>query len=245
MMPWWKRWLLFILVGPLRKLKVKKSKKRVWIEVGVIVAIALLIRQFVVAAYNVPTGSMKPTIQPGDFVFVNRLAYKFRKPRRGELLVFRYPPDPKFSYVKRVIGLPGEIVEIRNKIVYINGVPLQEPYVVYELPNYFYEKGRVRDNYGPIKVPEDCYFVMGDNRDNSYDSRFWGFVEKKNILGRAYAVYLQIPSKNPFNRVGFFRYDGYDALKQSYPWSQEESDFEKFLERCLNFIFPLRESSWE
>ncbi len=159
------------------------------------VAIALLVRAFFVQAYKIPSSSMEPTLLVGDHILVIKCLYgirvpflgkqliEFSKPKRGEIVVFVYPRDPKKDFIKRVIGLPGERVEIRDKKVLINGRPLDDPWGVWE------REGVPRPSFGPVTVPEDHYFVMGDNRDNSMDSRYWGFVPKENLIGRAFVIY--------------------------------------------------------
>ncbi|HOJ92119.1 MAG TPA: signal peptidase I [Dictyoglomaceae bacterium] len=137
--------------------------------------LALLIKSFILQISYIPTGSMIPTLNEREAVLVVRIPYYFREPTRGEIIVFRYPQDPKTEYVKRLIGLPGDTVEIKSGVVYVNGEALDEPYV----------KNKSFDDYGPIKVPEDNYFVLGDNRPVSVDSRYWGFVPQKNLIGRA------------------------------------------------------------
>jgi signal peptidase I len=163
--PWWKETLETIL----------------WALV-----LALILRTFVVQAFWIPSGSMIPTLLPGDRVLVAKFWYSFTEPKRGQIIVFEYPVDPKRDFVKRVIGLPGDVVDIRDGVVYIDGNPLSEPYVQYH-DSYDMESTR---------VPEDEYFVMGDNRPNSQDSRFWGFVPEENIKGPAFFRYW------PLTRVG-------------------------------------------
>ncbi|PMQ01310.1 MAG: signal peptidase I [Dictyoglomus sp. NZ13-RE01] len=137
--------------------------------------LAFLIKSFILQISYIPTGSMIPTLNEGEAVLVVRIPYYFREPRRGEIIVFKYPLDPSKEYVKRLIGLPGDRVEIKNGEVYVNGQKLVEDYV----------KRKSDDNYGPITVPKDSYFVLGDNRPVSVDSRYWGFVPKKNLVGKA------------------------------------------------------------
>ncbi|MCS7201256.1 MAG: signal peptidase I [Dictyoglomus sp.] len=137
--------------------------------------LAFLIKSFILQISYIPTGSMIPTLNDGEAVLVVRIPYYFREPVRGEVIVFKYPLDPSKEYVKRLIGLPGDTVEIKKGNVYINGKLLEENYV----------KRKSDDNYGPIKVPKDSYFVLGDNRPVSVDSRYWGFVPKKNLVGKA------------------------------------------------------------
>ncbi|GAB4340593.1 MAG: signal peptidase I [Desulfobulbaceae bacterium] len=176
-----------------------KSTAREYAEAIIIaLVLALLIRTFVVQAFKIPSGSMLPTLQIGDHLLVNKFIYgvkmpftgkvliPLREPARFDVIVFRYPQDPKLDYIKRVIGLPGEVVECRNKIIYINGKPIEDPYG-YHLDDIVVPGQR--DNFGPVTVPEGKVFVMGDNRDNSHDSRFWGFVDYQEILGKALIIY--------------------------------------------------------
>jgi signal peptidase I len=187
------------------------EKKGRWItELIVIVIIVLLIRTFVAQAYNIPSGSMKPTLLVGDFILVNKLVYRFSEPQRGDIVVFKYPIDPNIDFIKRIIALPGEEVEVRNNQVFINGKPLPlievgrgeengVRKVIYEevLPEgkkhkvQFYEDFPFsKRDFGPVVVPPNHYFVMGDNRDNSEDSRYWGFVPRENIVGKAFVIYF-------------------------------------------------------
>jgi signal peptidase I len=187
------------------------EKKGRWItELIVIVIIVLLIRAFVAQAYNIPSGSMKPTLLVGDFILVNKLVYRFSEPQRGDIVVFKYPIDPNIDFIKRIIALPGEEVEVRNNQVFINGKPLPlievgrgeengVRKVIYEevLPEgikhkvQFYEDFPFsKRDFGPVLVPPNHYFVMGDNRDNSEDSRYWGFLPRENIVGKAFVIYF-------------------------------------------------------
>lgn len=137
--------------------------------------LAFIIKSLILQISYIPTGSMIPTLNDGEAVLVVRIPYYFREPARGEIIVFKYPLDPSKEYVKRLIGLPGDTVEIKHGKVYVNGKLLEESYI----------KRPSDDNYGPIKVPKDSYFVLGDNRPVSVDSRYWGFVPKKNLVGKA------------------------------------------------------------
>jgi signal peptidase I len=154
---------------------------------------------FIVQAFQIPTGSMEPTLMVGDFLLVNKLVYAHtvfplenvilprRDIRRGDIVVFKSPPDLSKDFVKRVIGLPGETLRIKDKQVYINDRPLDEKrYKVHIYPNYVMDG----DNYGPVTVPRDRLFVMGDNRDNSADSRVWKFLPLDNIKGRPWTIYF-------------------------------------------------------
>lgn len=187
------------------------EKKGRWItELIVIVIIVLLIRAFVTQPYNIPSGSMQPTLLVGDFILVNKLVYRFSEPQRGDIVVFKYPIDPNIDFIKRIIALPGEEIEVRNNQVFINGKPLPlievgrgeengVRKVIYEeiLPEgrkhkvQFYEDFPFsKRDFGPVVVPPNHYFVMGDNRDNSEDSRYWGFVPRENIVGKAFVIYF-------------------------------------------------------
>lgn len=177
---------------------------------------------FVVQAFQIPTGSMEPTLLIGDFLLVNKLAYTRpvlpiegailpRKPiERGNIVVFKYPKDLTQDFVKRVIGLPGEKIEVRDKQVYVNDKPLDEPYKVHidshiNSKNDFYNYDEIiRDNYGPVTVPPDQLFVMGDNRDNSMDSRYWGFVPLDSIKGRPWVIYFSYRAeRDSWQKTGF------------------------------------------
>ncbi|MGM0471650.1 MAG: signal peptidase I [Bacillota bacterium] len=144
---------------------------------AVVVAIILsfLIITFVVQAFFIPSSSMRPTLQPGDRILVNKFIYRFVDPDRFDIIVFKYPINPQKKYIKRVIGVPGDRIKIVEGRVYLNGEALTEDYTL----NQGYS------NYHEIKVPPHHYFVLGDNRNNSEDSRFWGFVPRKNIVGEA------------------------------------------------------------
>lgn len=139
-----------------------------------------------VQAFWIPSGSMIPTLMPGDRVLVAKFWYRFAEPKRGQIVVFRYPLDPTRDFVKRLIALPGETVEIKNGVVYINGEVLEEPYV----------KNRDFLSMEKTTVPRGQYFMMGDNRPNSQDSRFWGFVPRNYLLGPAFLRYW------PLSRIG-------------------------------------------
>lgn len=159
----------------------KKSEIFSWIKV-IITAfiIAIVINNFVIVKAEVPTGSMENTVMTHDQIVGYRLAYLFSKPKRGDIVMFPYPDDESLNYLKRIVGLPGEVIEIIDGNVYINGStePLDEDYYLKEDPN---------GSYGPYTVPEDSYFMMGDNRNSSKDSRFWEhpFVKNDKIIGKA------------------------------------------------------------
>jgi signal peptidase I len=187
-------------------------KKAAWQDFGesvlIALVLALIIRAFLVQAFSIPSGSMEPTLLVGDYLLVNKLAYGIRNPftnkvlistgtpQRGDIIVFIYPQSPDKDYIKRVIGLPGDRIQITNKKLFINGQVTQIPPPSNnpEAPHAVYSDKEItdtqRDNFGPVVVPKESYFVMGDNRDRSYDSRFWGFVPDKNLKGRAFIIYF-------------------------------------------------------
>ncbi len=176
-----------------------KKVAREWIE-SIIIAfvMAMVIRAFVVQAFKIPTGSMRPTLLEGDIILVNKFIYgakipftdwqlpKIRDPKIGDVIVFIYPIDPKKDFIKRLIALPGETVEIKNGTVYINDKPLVDALFN---QRYYYNRGDFGQEGKKIIVPRDSFFVMGDNSASSQDSRYWGFVPRKNVLGQALIVY--------------------------------------------------------
>ncbi len=177
--------------------------------------LALIIRTFVVQAFKIPSGSMIKTLLIGDHILVNKFIYGIRnpitrnawfeleQPERGDIVVFIYPLDRDKDFIKRVVGISGDTVQIRNKHVYVNGRLVPDP------PTAQHTDSRVipgnvqpRDNMGPVTVPPDSLFVMGDNRDQSYDSRFWGFVPLKDVKGYAFMIYWSWDSENFRPRIG-------------------------------------------
>lgn len=152
-------------------------------------AITAVIFIFIGRPFWIPSESMQPTLNPGDRVIALKVGYYFEAPQRKDIVVFHLPTDPKQILVKRLIGLPGDTVEVRSGYALINGTPLDEPYVRY--PG--------GPDYGPTKIPEGQYLVLGDNRGNSGDSRFWGFVPRKSIIGRAQLRFW------PLSRLGIIR----------------------------------------
>jgi len=180
----------------------QKSQAREWGEAIVIaVVLAIIIRMFIVEPYKIPSGSMLDTLLVGDHLLVNKFLYgthipftdtvilPLREPVRGDIIVFKYPENEKLDYIKRVIGTPGDTLEVKDKVVYINGKPLKEDYTKHTDEAIRPPFISPRDNFGPVTVPEGHLFVMGDNRDNSSDSRFWGFVDIKKIKGKAFILY--------------------------------------------------------
>ena len=192
-------------------MSIQKSTVREYFESIVIaVILALFVRTWVVQAFKIPTGSMENNLLIGDHLLVNKFVFgptasavdrhllPVREPRRGDVVVFKYPDEPDRDFIKRVIGLPGETLELRAKKVYINGTPLDEPYVHFLTPpsNDYQEvtSSDLRERYGPVTVSEDKYFVMGDNRDNSQDSRYWGFLPRSYVKGKALLIYWSYES---------------------------------------------------
>jgi len=147
--------------------------------------VEIAVKSNITKVYKIPSGAMMETLQIGDYIIADRFTYKTSEPRRGDIVVFPFPEDPSKDFIKRIVGMGGDTVEIKNKQVFINGDPYQEHYKVNNDSNVFPKDVQPRDNFGPVKIPEDSLFVMGDNRDNSYDSRFWGFVKKSSIKGKA------------------------------------------------------------
>ena len=183
------------------RLDKKTWLKRMWKEWGepfvVAALIAIVIRSFFLGPYKIPTGSMRTTLLEGDRIFVDKITYRFRPPQRGEIVVFKYPVDPKKDFVKRLIAFGGEEVEIQDGGVYINGKRIDN---LPEIAGHYYYN-RNDWSYGKegqkFKVPQNSYFVLGDNSAQSSDSRNWGFVPKSNMIGRAFLIWW------PPRRIGF------------------------------------------
>ncbi len=200
--------------------KPRKSVWRDWSEALVVAAIlALIIRTFVVQAFKIPSGSMEDTLLIGDHLLVNKFVYglqvpgvdgrflTIREPQRGDIIVFEFPEDRDLAFwarrdfIKRVVGVPGDTIEVRNKELFVNGQPLVIAEAVHKEGNLV----PGRDNLPPLKVPPGHYFAMGDNRDRSYDSRFWGFVRNDEIKGLAFIKYWSWDSERMmprFERIG-------------------------------------------
>ena len=245
-------WLLYMFV--LRKSRKEAAKQPWWVEYSIsffpVILIVFLLRSFLVEPFKIPSGSMIPTLLIGDFILVNKFTYGVRlpvvnvkiveldSPKRGDVMVFRYPADPSLDYIKRVVGLPGDRIEYRDKQLTVNGRPVPRRQVAdYEsrerlqyFPRYlesfdgaeheiileketpgfvsrgidFRHSGNCDYNSGGLvcTVPAGHYFMMGDNRDNSSDSRVWGFVPDANIVGRAFFIWLNL---NELGRFGTFR----------------------------------------
>ncbi|MCJ7602473.1 MAG: signal peptidase I [Desulfobulbaceae bacterium] len=147
------------------------------------------IKKNIIQAYKIPSGAMIPTLLPGDHILVDKFIYKNHEPQRGDIIIFPYPVNPSQAFVKRLVGLEGDKIEIKDKQLYINDEKYTESYIVNSDPNVMPAEVAPRDNFGPIVVPSGKYFVMGDNRDNSHDSRFWKFVEKSTVEGKVKSLY--------------------------------------------------------
>jgi len=218
----------------------RKSVPREYLEsIVVAVILALFIRTFAIQAFKIPTGSMQPNLLIGDHLLVNKLVYSpsfgpledtllgKRPIERGHVIVFKYPEDPDRDFIKRVIGLPGETVEIRNKQVYIDGQPLDEPYAHFTEPplspgdpDFGLRADTTRGTWGPQVVPEGHLLVLGDNRDNSRDSRYWSypFLPRDQVKGRALIVYWSYEAtKAEYQRTGLVEWvkDTLTAFKRT------------------------------
>ncbi|HOX95618.1 MAG TPA: signal peptidase I [Syntrophales bacterium] len=196
----------------------KPSKIKEYAEAIVIaILIAVFIRTFIVQAFKIPSGSMKPTLEIGDHILVNKLSYGVKipylrktliptgEPGRGDIAVFIYPVDQSKDFIKRVIGVGGDVIEIKNKKVFVNDTAIADSSAVHVEEVIFPKSIQPRDNFGPVKVPEGAIFVMGDNRDQSYDSRFWKFVRLEDVIGKAFIIYWSWDSDafSPrWNRIG-------------------------------------------
>jgi signal peptidase I len=215
------------LFGKKKQAGPKKPWYREWSEALIVaVVLALIIRTFLFQAFKIPSGSMLDTLLIGDHLLVNKFIYgtglpftderylTIREPERGDVIVFEFPEDEnkpfykQRDFIKRVIGVPGDVVEIRAKQVYINGELYEIPQETHKDDQLIPAAASPRDFFGPVKVPQDSYFVMGDNRDYSYDSRFWGFVEEAKIKGLAFIKYWSwngqgdLLEKIRFERIG-------------------------------------------
>ncbi|HAR49013.1 signal peptidase I [Smithella sp. SCADC] len=180
----------------------RKSKVKEYVESIIIaILIALFIRTFIICAYKIPSRSMVPTLLVGDHILVNKFLYGIKipllrktivpvsNPQRGDIVVFIYPNDRSKDFIKRVIGVAGDKIEIKNKKIFINDKEYKDSYGIYS-DNVIYPASiQPRDNFGPVTVPQKSIFVMGDNRDESLDSRFWGFVNLKDVEGKAFIIY--------------------------------------------------------
>jgi signal peptidase I len=193
----------------------KKSLIREYAEsIAIAVLLALVIRSYLVQAFKIPSGSMEDTLAIGDHLLVSKFLYgtkipfvdkrvlTIRDPRQGDVIVFEYPEDPSKDFIKRVVGVPGDVVEGKEKKVYVNGKPYENPHEVHKEKDIIPKEMNPRDTFGPVTVPANSYFVMGDNRDRSYDSRFWKFVRRDQIKGLAFIKYWSWDRDKLRPRVG-------------------------------------------
>ncbi len=197
-----------------------KSKLRQYGEsIFVALVIALVLKSLVFATYAIPSGSMEPTLLVGDYLIANRLSYVVKvpltdivvftlgEPDRGDIIIFRYPEDRSKDFVKRVIAKGGDIVEIRDKALFVNNQWVDTPAAHFIDRRVIPGSVSPRDNFGPVTVPKDSYFAMGDNRDNSADSRFWGFLKKEDLVGKAEIIYFSRDANvhSPLKSVRWYR----------------------------------------
>jgi len=183
--------------------------------------LALVIRTSVVQAFKIPSGSMEPTLEIGDYLLVNKFAYgikipftsihlfPLKSPQRGDVIVFIYPLDPSKDFIKRVVAMEGDTVRIVDKKLYINGSPVSDTHAVYSDDAVLPSEGQTGNNFGPVTVPKGDLFVMGDNRDNSLDSRSWGFVPLEKVRGKAFIIYWSWNSQETtvrWSRIGHLLY---------------------------------------
>jgi signal peptidase I len=196
----------------------QKSTLREYTEsIIVAVILALFVRTFVFQAFKIPTGSMKPNLLVGDHLLVNKFIFApaatalerallpMRSIQRGDIIVFKFPEEPDRDFIKRAIGLPGDTIELKNQTVLVNGQPLAEPYATYLFPpadETQTDSFDIRRKYGPVTVPAAHYFMMGDNRDDSQDSRFWGFLPESYVKGRALFIYWSFDVPDDGSRGG-------------------------------------------
>jgi signal peptidase I len=183
------------------KEKTKSNVKEYIESIIIAILIALFIRTFIICAYKIPSRSMVQTLLVGDHILVNKFLYgvkipllrntiiPVREPKRGEIVVFIFPNDRSKDFIKRVIVVGGDKIEIKNKKIFINGKEYSDSYGIYSDNIIYPATMQPRDNYGPVTVPKNSIFVMGDNRDESLDSRFWGFVDLKDVEGKAFIIY--------------------------------------------------------
>jgi len=210
--------------APSRRAARTKSTMREYVEAIVLaILLTVVIRGLVVQAFRIPTGSMENTLLVGDFLFVNKLVYgseidigvqghrliyyrfpAIRQPQRGDVIVFRYPDDPSRDFIKRCVAVEGQTVEIRDKVLYVDGKAQVEPYIIHSDDRVLPKEVSARDNFGPTVVPKGHIFMMGDNRDNSHDSRFWGPLALNLIKGKAMILYWSWDAEKNrprFNRI--------------------------------------------
>ena len=195
-----------------------RSVVREYVEAGLwAVALTFVLRAFVIQAFRIPSESMVPTLLKGDFLFVNKFEYGpkipfthlrlpgIRGPRRGDVIVFQYPRNPHQDFIKRCIATGGQTIEVHDKQVIVDGDTLREPYTIFSDPSVRPAGFEPRDNFGPYTVPKGDLFMMGDNRDNSNDSRFWGPVKMDLVRGHAMFIYFSTAGNDPLDAFGKVR----------------------------------------
>lgn len=193
------------------------KKKIIWEYAKAIITaliLAMLIRTYIIQAFKIPSGSMIPSLLVGDHILVNKFlygtkipfsgkrAFMFKKPERGDIIVFKYPENPSKDFIKRVVAVEGDVIESKNKMIHVNGNKVNEPYAQHTDSSMRPMGIEPRDNFGPVIVPKNKYFVMGDNRDQSYDSRYWGYVDIKDVKGKALILYWSWDSEKSWVRLG-------------------------------------------
>ena len=156
-------------------------------SIAIALVLALLVRTFIVQAFKIPTGSMRSTLIEGDRILVNKFIYRFREPQAGDIIVFKYPEDPKRDFIKRLVAKGGERVEIRNGQLFLNGKALEGKGAFEQ--RYYYNQGAFAREGEEVLIPKDSFFVLGDNSASSRDSRYWGFVPKHHLVGKAFLLY--------------------------------------------------------
>ncbi|MDI6801185.1 MAG: signal peptidase I [Thermodesulfovibrionales bacterium] len=199
-----------------------RQQNKIWEytkAIGTALILALVIRTFVIQAFKIPSGSMLQTLLIGDHILVNKFIYGtpvdipftnitlfrmpgFKKPERGDIVVFKYPEDRNRDFIKRVIAVEGDIIEARDKKIFVNEKPITESYVLHPDNPRGGAAIEPRDNFGPYLIPKDSLFVMGDNRDHSYDSRYWGYVNMKDLKGKAFIIYWSWDNNRKLPRFG-------------------------------------------
>lgn len=178
-----------------------------WVAASFIIqpVVEVSIKKNIMQAYKIPSGAMIPSLLPGDHVLVDKFTYKNNSPQRGDIVVFPFPSDPSKPFIKRLIGLEGDIVEVKKKQLYINNKMYEEGYIVHNEPDIIPATLQPRDFLGPVTIPPNSLFVLGDNRDRSFDSRFWGFVDKSTVEGKVKIIYWSWDKQNScvrWDRIG-------------------------------------------
>ncbi|MBT7087156.1 MAG: signal peptidase I [Desulfobacterales bacterium] len=192
-----------------------KKYNRWYVYIGVILITGLLIddsiswatKRYYIQSFKIPSGAMMPTVEIGDHIITNKFIYELKKPEHNDVIVFIPPHDPDKKYIKRVVGVEGDVVEIRDKQLYINNKKITGGYEIFSDPSIIPKSSTrgIRDNFSPVIVPDDSYFVLGDNRDQSYDSRFWGFVNREAVKGKVQTTYWSWDKENTlvrWSRIG-------------------------------------------